>query len=107
MTKWQLHEAKKRLSEVVRKALDEGPQVIALRGDDAAVVVAADEYARLSRKTKGTLVDFLRKSPLRGVTLDHLRSHDTGRQHVLTAFAGNTDGQENYGARCFNPRAGK
>ena len=60
MTKWQLQEAKNRLSEVVRKASEEGPQVITLRGDDAVVVVAADEYARLARKRNGTLIDFFR-----------------------------------------------
>jgi prevent-host-death family protein len=64
MTKWQRHDAKHRLSEVVRKAKDEGPQIVTLRGADA-VVVAADQYARLTRKTKGTLVDFFRDSPLR------------------------------------------
>ena len=80
MTKWQLQEAKNRLSEVVRKASDEGPQVITLRGDDAVVVVAADEYARLTRKPKGSLVDFLRKSPLGAVELDLARSSDTGRR---------------------------
>ena len=53
MTKWQLQDAKNRLSEVVRKATDEGPQVITLRGDDAVVVVAVDQYARLTRKPKG------------------------------------------------------
>lgn len=84
MAKWQLQEAKNRLSEVVRKASDEGPQVITLRGDDAVVVVAADEYARLTRKPKkGTLVDFFRKSPLGGVVLDLTRSHDTGRRVEL------------------------
>ena len=79
MAKWQLQEAKNRLSEVVRKASDEGPQVITLRGDDAVVVVAADEYARLTRKPKGTLVDFFRKSPLSTVALDLERSRDPGR----------------------------
>jgi len=43
MNKWQLQDAKNRLSEVVRKATDEGPQIITLRGDDAVVVVAVDE----------------------------------------------------------------
>ena len=80
MTRWQLQEAKNRLSEVVRKASDEGPQVITLRGDDAVVVVAADEYARLTRKPKGNLVDFLKKSPLGAVELDLARSSDTGRR---------------------------
>ena len=70
MAKWQLQEAKNRLSEVVRKASDEGPQVITLRGDDAVVVVAAHEYARLVRKPTDTLVDFFRKSPLGAVPLD-------------------------------------
>jgi prevent-host-death family protein len=83
MTKWQLQEAKNRLSEVVRKASDEGPQVITLRGDDAVVVVAAGEYARLTAKPKGTLVDFFRKSPLGAVALDLTRSRDTGRRAEL------------------------
>ena len=79
MTKWQLQEAKNRLSEVVRKASDEGPQVITLRGEDAVVVVAAGEYARLTRKPKSSLVDFFRQSPLGSVTLPLARSLDTGR----------------------------
>ena len=83
MAKWQLQEAKNRLSEVVRKASDEGPQVITLRGDDAVVVVAADEYARLTRKPKGTLIDFFRKSPLGTVALDLARSGDKGRRIEL------------------------
>jgi antitoxin Phd len=83
MNKWQLQEAKNRLSEVVRKASDEGPQVITLRGDDAVVVVAADEYARISRKPKETLVEFLRNSPLSAVALDLERSRDTGRRVKL------------------------
>jgi len=83
LSKWQLQEAKNRLSEVVRKAADEGPQVITLRGDDAVVVVAADEYARLTRKSRGTLVDFFRRSPLGGIALELTRSRDTGRQVAL------------------------
>ena len=83
MNKWQLQDAKNRLSEVVRKATDEGPQIITLRGDDAVVVVAVEHYARLTRKPKGTLVDFLRKSPLGTVALDLKRSRDTGRAVVL------------------------
>ena len=79
MTKWQLQETKNRLSEVVRKATEEGPQVITLRGDDAAVVVAAEVFRKLARRPKGGLVDFFRKSPLRGVVLDLARSRDTGR----------------------------
>jgi prevent-host-death family protein len=83
MTKWQLQEAKNRLSEVVKKASNEGPQVITLRGDDAVVVVAAEEYARLTGKPGGDLVEFLRKSPLGAFVLDLTRSRDTGRRVEL------------------------
>jgi prevent-host-death family protein len=83
VAKWALQDAKNRLSEVVRKASDEGPQVITLRGEDAVVVVAANEYARLTRKPGDTLVDFLRDSPLHAVELDLTRSRDTGRRVEL------------------------
>ena len=77
--KWQLQEAKNQLSEVVRKAQREGPQVITLHGTDAAVVVSAKDYGTLSRP-RGKLVDFFRKSPLVGVELDLARDQDTGRR---------------------------
>ena len=78
MIRWQLQDAKNRLSELVRKAREEGPQVITLRGRDAVVVVSANEFGKLSRP-RGSLVDFFRKSPLAGVNLDLARSTDTGR----------------------------
>jgi len=77
--RWQLQEAKNRLSELVRKARDEGPQVITVHGADAAVVVSAEQYAKLARR-KGTLVDFFRKSPLVGEDLDVTRDRDQGRR---------------------------
>ena len=79
MIRWQLQDAKNRLSELVRKAREEGPQVITLRGRDAVVVVSANEFGKLSRP-RGSLVDFFRKSPLAGVNLDLNRSTDTGRR---------------------------
>jgi prevent-host-death family protein len=78
MFRWQLQEAKNRLSELVRKARQEGPQVITLHGRDAAVVVSAREYQRIARP-KGNLAEFVRKSPLAGAALDIRRSRDTGR----------------------------
>jgi prevent-host-death family protein len=83
MPKWQLQQAKNRLSELVRRAADEGPQVITLRGRDAAVVVAAEEFARLAAKPQDSLVDFFRSSPLADVSLDLARSRDAGRQVKL------------------------
>ncbi len=77
--RWQLQEAKNRLSEVVRKARSEGPQVITLHGSAAVVVVSAQDYGRMSRP-KGKLVDFFRSSPLVGIKLNLTRSRDAGRK---------------------------
>ena len=82
MIRWQLQDAKNRLSELVRKAREEGPQMITLRGRDAVVVVSASQYGKLSRP-RGSLVNFFRKSPLAGAKLDLTRSRDTGRRIEL------------------------
>ena len=81
MEKWQLQDAKNRLSEVVRKAAEEGPQTITVRGTDAAVVVSARDYARMSRrKSSPSLIQVLRSCPVKGVNLEVDRSLDTGRK---------------------------
>jgi len=49
---WQLAEAKNRFSEVVNRALAEGPQFV-YRRKDAVVVVARREYERLTGKRPG------------------------------------------------------
>ena len=46
---WQLQEAKQRFSELVRRALEEGPQVVTRRGEEVVVIVGAQEFDRLSR----------------------------------------------------------
>jgi prevent-host-death family protein len=58
---WQLQEAKQRFSEVVRRALSSGPQVVTRHGRAAVVVVAAAELGRL-RGPVG-FKDFLRAGP--------------------------------------------
>jgi antitoxin Phd len=72
---WQLQDAKNRFSEVVDKALAEGPQVVTRRGQEVVVVIAKDEFVRL-RKSRPSLAEFFRKSPLVGVdlNLEHDRS---------------------------------
>jgi prevent-host-death family protein len=55
---WQLQEAKARLSEVIRRATDDGPQHISLRGAPAVVVLSEDDYRRLTAK-RPTLVDHI------------------------------------------------
>jgi len=78
MVRWQLQEAKNRLSELVRKARSEGPQVITLHGRDAVVVVAASEFKTMAPQ-RGSLAEFLRKSPLAGLAFDLRRCRDTER----------------------------
>jgi prevent-host-death family protein len=45
---WQVQEAKQRFSELVQRALDDGPQVVTRRGEEVVVVVAVEEYRRLT-----------------------------------------------------------
>ncbi|MEV0200471.1 type II toxin-antitoxin system Phd/YefM family antitoxin [Nonomuraea sp. NPDC050691] len=54
MSVWQLQEAKQRFSEVVRRAHDEGPQIVTRHGEDVAVIIDMAEYRRL----KGDEPDF-------------------------------------------------
>ena len=68
MRRWQLQEAKARLSEVVKSSQREGPQEISVRGEAAVVVIAKADYERLRRRKPG-LVEFLRRSPLVGARL--------------------------------------
>lgn len=55
---WQLQEAKQRFSELVRRTLDEGPQVVTRHGEEVVVVVPAEEYRRMSRGGDGEKMDF-------------------------------------------------
>jgi len=77
MKRWQFGEAKRRLSELVRRARRDGPQAITLGGRDAVVVLSPQSYRRLTRPKVG-LVEFVRKSPLAWLTLDLSRSRDDG-----------------------------
>lgn len=82
MIRWQIQEAKNRLSELVRKAQSDGPQVITLHGRDAVVVLAASRYRELAPQ-RGSLAEFMRASPLAEVDLALDRSRDTGREVKL------------------------
>jgi prevent-host-death family protein len=59
---WQLQEAKQRLSEVVRRALEDGPQVVTRHGREAVVVVSAEQFAKL-RGERPDFKEFLRQAP--------------------------------------------
>lgn len=58
---WQLSEAKNRFSELVRRALAEGPQRIRRR-HDSVVVMSEKDFQELTGTRLG-FVDFLRQAP--------------------------------------------
>jgi prevent-host-death family protein len=82
MSDWALQDAKARLSELIKRAQLEGPQRITLRGEPAAVVIAKAEYDRLAGPRPG-LVEFLRASPLAGISLDIERDKSPARDVEL------------------------
>ncbi|MDP1606535.1 MAG: type II toxin-antitoxin system Phd/YefM family antitoxin [Rhodocyclaceae bacterium] len=64
MHTWQMQEAKARMSELVKRAQSQ-PQDITVHGKSVAVVISRETFDRLSQ-TQGSLVDFMRRSPLCG-----------------------------------------
>ena len=79
---WQLQEAKNRFSEVVNKALSEGPQTVTRHGEEVVVVLSKAEYNRL-KKSQVSLVEFFRQSPLVGIQLDLERDQSLPREFNL------------------------
>jgi antitoxin Phd len=77
-TVWQLQEAKNRFSEVVNRALSDGPQTVTRHGEEVVVVLSKAEYNRL-KKSKTSLVAFFRQSPLVGVELELERDQSLPR----------------------------
>jgi antitoxin Phd len=78
MATWQVHSAKARFSEVLDRAAREGPQIIAKRGTERAVVLSIEEYRRLVA-ARPNLKDYL----LGGPKVDDFgveRSKDRGRE---------------------------
>lgn len=45
---WQLQEAKQKFSELVRRTLEEGPQMVTKHGEEVVVVVPVEEFRRMS-----------------------------------------------------------
>ncbi len=79
--RWQLQDAKNRLSEVIESARKKGPQIITRRGVEAAVVLSFEEYRRLTLRQK-PIVAFFRSSPLVGADLDLERDNSSWRDDI-------------------------
>lgn len=59
---WQTQQAKQRFSELVERAMTDGPQTVTRRGVDVVVVMSVDEYRRVTRQCKD-FKEFLLSAP--------------------------------------------
>ncbi len=79
---WTVAEAKAKLSEVIDKARNSGPQAITKHGRTSVVVVSAEEWERKTHRP-GNLAEFFAGSPLRGSGLRAPRTMDSPRKIEL------------------------
>jgi prevent-host-death family protein len=70
--------AKARFSEMIDRALTDGPQIITRKGKKAVVVVSAEEWHG-NTKRKGNFTELFTASPLRGSDRKIKRSKDGPR----------------------------
>ncbi len=80
MAKWKVQEAKARFSELLEKANEDGPQVIARHGKERAVVLSVKEYKKLKAR-KPSFKDWILSMPK--VDLKIKRSKERPRRIVL------------------------
>lgn len=66
--KWQLAEAKNKLSEVVNRALEQGPQRITRRGQ-VVVVLSEEEFQRLTKGSQDLKSYLLKVPDMRGLDM--------------------------------------
>lgn len=75
---WQVQTAKQRFSELVERAVSEGPQVVTKHGRPTVVVLEIGEFRRL-HGAPASFKEFLLTGP-RFDDLDLERSDDLGRE---------------------------
>ena len=81
-SEWQLQEAKGNFSQLIKRAAGGDAQVVTVHGKPTAVVVSAEEYARLTRR-RGKLSSALLRPDLAAEDLDISRSRESGRDIAL------------------------
>lgn len=52
MKSWSVQDAKARFSEFLKASLTRGPQLVTMRGAEAAVLVPVDEWRRLQARAR-------------------------------------------------------
>jgi prevent-host-death family protein len=75
-TSWKIKDARANFSELIDRAMSEGPQLVTRNGKKAVVVVSARDWER-RRRRRGDLVDFFVNSPLReeGLIIERLTDY--------------------------------
>jgi len=80
---WQLQDAKRKFSQLVREAVQEGPQIVTKHGQEVVVILSMAEYRKLSGE-KATLLDLLMDPRFAGSNLETARDQeDFGRDLIL------------------------
>lgn len=79
---WQLQEAKNKFSSLVDKAHQDGPQIVTRHGKESVVVIAIEDYQKMSRP-KSDLLSFFKSSPLVGLDIDFTRDKSPSRNIEL------------------------
>jgi antitoxin Phd len=83
MQTWPVQDAKARFSEFLEACMAEGPQMVTKRGNEAAVLVAVDEWRRLRAAARPSLKQLLLSDEARGDLL--IPARGSARRRKVTA----------------------
>ena len=81
---WQLQEAKARLSEVLRRAVDEGPQHVSVRGEAVAVVLSEQDYRQLTAQRPSIVDHILAGEPWADDLVDAINDRPRGPDRKIS-----------------------
>ena len=80
---WPLQDAKARFSELVRRAVEEGPQHVSVRGDPAVVVLSEQDYRQLTATRPSIVGHILEGEPWSDDLVDTINARQSGPDRAL------------------------
>ena len=75
---WQIQQAEQSLSEVIKHASQDGPQLLTLHGEAVAWIISAKDYKKPLKQEN--IVDFFQHSPHTEIDLKIERRKDLPRK---------------------------
>ena len=66
MSTWQLQTARAQFSDVIKRAKQDGPHEITVRGKPVAMIISYELFEQLSKKDE-SLLAFMQRSPFFGL----------------------------------------